>query len=107
MWELQLKGAGQTPYSRFADGKAVLRSSIREFLCSEAMWALGIPTTRAASIVVTDTTAERDPLYNGNRILEKCAIVLRLAPCFWRFGSFEIFKPLDAYSGRKGPRYSY
>ena len=73
LWELQLKGSGTTPYSRFGDGKAVLRSSIREFLCSEAMWALGIPTTRAASLVVTDTTAERDLLYNGNIILEQCA----------------------------------
>jgi len=55
--ELQLKGSGMTPYSRFADGNAVLRSSIREFLCSEAMYYLGIPTTRAASLVVTDDTA--------------------------------------------------
>ena len=94
-----------TPYSRFADGKAVLRSSIREYLCSEAMWALGIPTTRAASLIVTDSLAERDPHYNGNKILEKCSVVLRLAPTFWRFGSFEIFKPTDGYSGKAGPRY--
>ena len=92
IWELQLKGAGKTPYSRTADGKAVLRSSIREFLCSEAMWALGIPTTRAASLVLTDTLAERDPLYTGEVIDENCAIVMRVAPTFWRFGSFEIFK---------------
>jgi uncharacterized protein YdiU (UPF0061 family) len=92
LYELQFKGSGQTPYSRFADGKAVLRSSVREFLCSEAMWALGIPTTRAASLIVTDTLADRDLLYNGNVIKEKCAVVLRVAPTFWRFGSFEIFK---------------
>lgn len=65
LWELQIKGSGLTPYSRFADGKAVLRSSIREFLCSEAMWALGIPTTRAGSLLVSDTLTERDPLYTG------------------------------------------
>lgn len=105
LWELQLKGAGQTPYSRFADGKAVLRSSIREYLCSEAMWALRIPTTRAASLIVTETLAERDPLYTGDRIYEKCAIVMRLAPTFWRFGTFEIFKPLEMTSGRKGPSF--
>lgn len=103
LWELQLKGSGTTPYSRFADGKAVLRSSIREYLCSEAMWALGIPTTRAASLIVTDSLAERDPLYNGRKIMEKCAIVMRLAPTFLRFGSFEIFKPTDDLSGEGGP----
>ena len=80
----------------------MLRSSIREFLCSEAMWALGIPTTRAASLVVTDSLADRDPFYNGRVIKERCAVVLRLAPTFWRFGSFEIFKGLDG--GREGPR---
>jgi len=104
IWELQLKGAGETPYSRFADGKAVLRSSIREYLCSEAMWALGIPTTRAASLVVTDTLADRDQFYNGNVIKEKCALVLRLSPTFWRFGSFEIFKVDLQGPGREGPR---
>jgi len=81
----------------------VLRSSIREFLCSEAMAGLGIPTTRAASVVVSDTRAERDPLYNGKIILERCAIVLRLSPTFMRFGTFEIFKPMDPYSGAQGP----
>ena len=77
-----------TPFSRRSDGRAVLRSSIREFLCSEAMWALGIPTTRAASLVVSDTTVQRDQFYNGNAIDEKCAVVLRVAPTFIRFGSF-------------------
>lgn len=65
-----MKGSGLTPYSRFADGKAVLRSSIREFLCSEAMHALGIPTTRAAALVVTDDKADRDINYNRNVIEE-------------------------------------
>lgn len=102
LWDLQLKGSGQTPYSRSSDGRAVLRSSIREFLCSEAMAALGIATTRAASLIVSDTTVERDLLYNGNVIDEKCAIVMRLSPTFMRFGSFEIFKNTE---GRAGPRY--
>eukprot|EP00347_Sterkiella_histriomuscorum_P006137 403353926 len=102
-WELQLKGAGQTPYSRHADGRAVLRSSIREYLCSEAMFFLGVPTSRAASLIVSDTKVQRDPLYSGNVINEKCAVVMRLAPTFFRFGSFEIFKEKDKYSGSKGP----
>ena len=80
----------------------MLRSSIREYLCSEAMWALGIPTTRAASLIVTDTLADRDPFYNGNIIQERCAVVLRLAPTFWRFGSFEICK--GSFGGLEGPR---
>ena len=62
-WELQLKGAGKTPYSRFADGLAVLRSSIREFLCSEAMHSLGIPTTRALCLLTTGTFVTRDMFY--------------------------------------------
>lgn len=62
-WELQLKGAGKTPYSRFADGLAVLRSSIREFLCSEAMHGLGIPTTRALCLVTTGKDVMRDMFY--------------------------------------------
>jgi serine/tyrosine/threonine adenylyltransferase len=65
-WELQLKGAGPTPYSRTADGRAVLRSSIREFLCSEAMHHLGVPTTRALSLVGTGDAVVRDMLYDGN-----------------------------------------
>lgn len=67
------------------------------------MWSLGIPTTRAASLVVSDTTVQRDKLYNGNVIHEKCAVVLRVAPSFIRFGSFEIFKPVDNLTGGKGP----
>eukprot|EP00127_Corallochytrium_limacisporum_P004634 Clim_evm9s171 gene=Clim_evmTU9s171 len=91
--ELQMKGAGKTPYSRFADGRAVLRSSIREFLCSEHMAALGVPTSRAATLVVSDITkVMRDPLYDGHPVDEKCAVVLRLAQSFLRLGSWEIFR---------------
>lgn len=89
-WELQLKGAGPTPYSRRADGRAVLRSSIREFLCSEAMHHLGIPTTRALALVATDDKVVRDMFYDGHPELERCAIVTRVAPTFLRFGNFQI-----------------
>ncbi len=90
-WELQLKGAGPTPYSRTADGRAVLRSSIREFLCSEAMFHLGVPTTRALSLVATGNQVMRDMFYDGHAKLEPGAIVCRVAPSFIRFGNFEIF----------------
>ncbi|MCB5187125.1 YdiU family protein [Methylobacillus caricis] len=90
-WELQLKGAGVTPYSRMADGRAVLRSSVREFLCSEAMHHLGIPTTRALSLVQTGDVVIRDMFYNGNPQAEKGAIVCRVSPSFIRFGNFEIY----------------
>ena len=83
-WEVQLKGAGRTPYSRGGDGRAVLRSSIREYLCSEAMHALGIPTTRALAIIGSD-----HPVYREDE--ETAALVTRLAPSFVRFGSFEVF----------------
>jgi uncharacterized protein YdiU (UPF0061 family) len=89
-WELQLKGAGPTPYSRTADGRAVLRSSIREFLCSEAMHHLGVPTTRALSVVTTGDQVLRDMFYNGNAAFEPGAVVCRVAPSFIRFGNFEI-----------------
>ncbi len=89
-WMLQLKGAGPTPYSRQADGLAVLRSSIREFLCSEAMYHLGIPTTRALSIVTTGELVERDMFYDGHPKDEPGAVVCRLAPSFLRFGNYEI-----------------
>ena len=89
-WELQLKGAGPTPYSRGADGRAVLRSSIREFLCSEAMHHLGIPTTRALSLVGTGEDVVRDMFYDGHPHAEPGAIVCRTAPSFIRFGSFEL-----------------
>ncbi len=88
--ELQLKGAGPTPYSRRADGRAVLRSSIREFLCSEAMHHLGVPTTRALSLVATGDHVVRDMFYDGHAAPEPGAIVCRVAPSFLRFGSFEL-----------------
>lgn len=89
-WELQLKGAGKTPYSRFADGLAVLRSSIREFLCSEAMHGLGIPTTRALCLVTTGKFVTRDMFYDGNPKEEPGAVVCRVAPSFLRFGSYQL-----------------
>ena len=90
-WALQLKGAGPTPYSRTADGLAVLRSSVREYLCSEAMHYLGVPTTRALSISLTGDQVLRDMMYDGNSAYEKGAIVSRVAKSFLRFGNFEIF----------------
>lgn len=87
--ELQLKGAGMTPYSRRADGRAVLRSSIREFLCSEAMHALGIPTTRALALTASPEAVRRETV-------ETAAVVTRVAPSFIRFGHFEHF----AHSGQ-------
>ncbi len=89
-WELQLKGAGPTPYSRTADGRAVLRSSVREFLCSEAMVHLGVPTTRALSLVLTGESVVRDMFYDGRPREEPGAIVCRVAPSFIRFGNFEL-----------------
>lgn len=90
-WALQLKGAGATPYSRSADGMAVLRSSIREHLCSEAMHHLGVPTTRSLSLALTGDQVMRDMLYDGNAAYEKGAVVCRVAPSFLRFGNFQIF----------------
>jgi uncharacterized protein YdiU (UPF0061 family) len=87
---LQLKGAGATPYSRHADGRAVLRSSLREYLCSEAMFHLGVPTTRALSLVSTGDKVVRDMFYDGNPRAEPGAIVCRVAPSFVRFGNFEL-----------------
>jgi len=89
-WELQLKGAGPTPYSRTADGRAVLRSSLREFLCSEAMHHLGVPTTRALSLVGTGESVIRDMLYDGNPRPEPGAIVCRMAPSFLRLGNYQL-----------------
>uniref|UniRef100_A0A0D9QYB4 Selenoprotein O n=2 Tax=Chlorocebus sabaeus TaxID=60711 RepID=A0A0D9QYB4_CHLSB len=102
-WELQLKGAGPTPFSRQADGRKVLRSSIREFLCSEAMFHLGVPTTRAGACVTSESTVVRDVFYDGNPKYEQCTVVLRIASTFIRFGSFEIFKSADEHTGRAGP----
>lgn len=86
--EVQLKGAGRTPYSRMGDGRAVLRSSIREFLCSEAMQGLGIPTSRALCITGSDAPVRRETT-------ETAAVVTRVAPSFVRFGHFEHFSYLD------------
>ncbi|MFM7396852.1 MAG: protein adenylyltransferase SelO [Gammaproteobacteria bacterium] len=96
--ELQLKGAGPTPYSRFADGRAVLRSSLREFLCSEAMYHLGVPTTRALSLVSTGEQVVRDMFYDGHPQPEPGAIVCRVAPTFIRFGNFEIHAASDEHA---------
>jgi serine/tyrosine/threonine adenylyltransferase len=89
-WHLQLKGAGPTPYSRRGDGFAVLRSSVREFLCSEAMHYLGVPTTRALSLMLTGEKVWRDMFYNGNPQQEPGAVVCRVSPSFTRFGHFEM-----------------
>ena len=86
--EIQLKGAGRTPYSRMGDGRAVLRSSIREYLCSEAMHGLGIPTTRALCLVASPESVHRETL-------ETAAVVTRIAPSFLRFGHFEHFAARD------------
>ena len=88
--DLQIKGAGRTPYSRTADGRAVLRSSVREFMCSEAMHYLGVPTARALSLVATGESVVRDMFYDGNPQDEPGAVVCRVAPSFVRFGNFEI-----------------
>jgi uncharacterized protein YdiU (UPF0061 family) len=90
-WKVQLKGAGETPYSRSADGLAVLRSSIREYLCAEAIHHLGIPTTRSLSLALSGDDVLRDVMYDGNPAYEKGAIVSRISPSFLRFGNFEIF----------------
>ncbi|MEO0367571.1 MAG: YdiU family protein, partial [Pseudomonadota bacterium] len=90
-WALQLKGSGPTPYSRSADGLAVLRSSVREFLCSEAMYHLRVPTTRALSLMTTGEGVLRDMLYDGNAEYEPGAIVCRVAPSFLRFGNYQLF----------------
>ena len=93
-WELQLKGAGKTPYSRMGDGRAVLRSSIREYLCSEAMAALGIPTTRALALVGSDQPIIRETV-------ETAAVVMRMAPSFVRFGHFEYFAHFNQHDALK------
>ena len=89
-YELQLKGAGPTAYSRSADGRAVLRSSVREYLISEAMHHLGVPTTRALSLVTTGDKILRDMFYDGNAAYEPGAVVMRVSESFLRFGNFEI-----------------
>lgn len=96
-WTLQLKGAGPTPYSRSADGLAVLRSSLREFVCSEAMYHLGIPTTRALSLILTGERVLRDMFYDGHPEMEPGAVVCRTSPSFIRFGNFEILSARKEY----------
>ena len=94
-WMLQLKGAGPTPFSRTADGLAVMRSSVREFLCSEAMHHLGVPTTRALSLVGTGEQVLRDMLYDGNADHEPGAVVCRVSSSFVRFGHFQLLTARD------------
>ncbi|XP_034827971.1 protein adenylyltransferase SelO-like isoform X1 [Maniola hyperantus] len=90
-WQPQLKGSGETPYSRFGDGRAVLRSSVREMVASEACHHLGVPTTRAAGLVVSDDhKVWRDKTYSGMARQERAAIVMRVARAWYRLGSFEI-----------------
>jgi uncharacterized protein YdiU (UPF0061 family) len=100
-FELQLKGAGPTPYSRRADGRAVLRSSVREYLMSEAMYYLGVPTTRALGLVTTGDQVLRDMFYDGHPAYEPGAIVMRVAPSFLRFGNYEIFAALGEIDNLK------
>lgn len=95
--EIQWKGAGATPYSRHADGRAVLRSSVREYLMSEAMFHLGVPTTRALSLAFSGENVVRDMMYNGNPESEKGAIVIRTAESFLRFGHFELISAQKEY----------
>ncbi|SDQ39437.1 Uncharacterized conserved protein YdiU, UPF0061 family [Chryseobacterium soldanellicola] len=95
--EIQWKGAGATPYSRHADGRAVLRSSVREYLMSEAMFNLGIPTTRALSLAFTGENVIRDMMYSGNPQAEKGAVVIRTAESFLRFGHFELISAQGEY----------
>src|SRR5438105_3826687 len=99
--ELQLKGAGKTPYSRTADGRAVLRSSLREFACSEAMFHLGVPTTRALSLVGAGEPVMRDMFYDGHPAPEPGAIVCRVAPTFVRLGNFQILTANDEIDALK------
>lgn len=96
--EIQWKGAGATPYSRHADGRAVLRSSVREYLMSEAMYHLGVPTTRALSLAFTGEDVIRDIMYSGNPQLEKGAVVIRTAESFLRFGHFELMSAQREYN---------
>ncbi len=96
--EIQWKGAGATPYSRHADGRAVLRSSVREYLMSEAMHHLGVPTTRALSLAFTGEDVMRDIMYSGNPQFEKGAVVIRTAESFLRFGHFELMSAQREYN---------
>ena len=94
VWELQLKGGGTTPFSRMGDGRAVLRSTIREYLCSEAMHGLGIPTTRALAMFDSETPVYREQVERG-------ALLVRMAPTHVRFGSFQVFYYRDQHDDLK------
>ena len=100
--ELQLKGAGKTPYSRTADGRKVLRSSIREHVCSKYMDSLGIPTTLSPTLVVGKDEVVRDKFYDGRAAGEPVGVISRSAETFFRFGSFEICKPGRGGMEREG-----
>ena len=102
--ELNFKGSGPTVYARGGDGRKVLRSSVREMLAAEHLHALSIPSTRVATLVVSETeTVPRDSHYTGNIKNEPVAVISRLAPTFWRFGSFGLFHPVDEQTHRSGP----
>ncbi|MBK1894595.1 protein adenylyltransferase SelO [Chryseobacterium paridis] len=96
--EIQWKGSGATPYSRHADGRAVLRSSVREYLMSEAMYHLGVPTTRALSLCFTGENVIRDMMYDGNPQNEKGAVIIRTAESFLRFGHYELASAQREYN---------
>src|SRR5205814_7393899 len=99
--ELQLTGTAKTPYPRTSDGRAVLRSSLREFACSEAMFHLGVPTTRALSLVGAGEPVMRDMFYDGHPAPEPGAIVCRVAPTFVRLGNFQILTANDEIDALK------
>ena len=107
-YEINLKGSGRTPFSRGFDGRKVIRSSVREFLCSEAMAGLGIPTTRAGSVIASDTSRVfRDINYTGQPIEENCAVVSRIARTFFRFGSFESQEESDSHAILELAKYTW
>ena len=101
--DLQLKGSGVTPYSRGKNGRTTVKAAVREFLASEAMHYLGIPTTRAASMVVSEKTNVVLDKFYSEKPKEKCAVVLRVAPTLLRFGNFEIFNPVSQVTSKAGP----
>ena len=103
LWQLQLKGAGPTPFSRMADGRKALRAAVREFLASEAMHALGVPTTRAAAIVSSESRIMRGEGGDGKQRAEHCGVVTRVARSFLRFGSFEVCHATNSTDQREGP----
>lgn len=102
-WELQLKGAGKTPYSRFADGLAVLRSSIREFLCSEAMHGLGIPTTRALCLVSTGKLVSRDMFYEYVRFSRLCYSPIAVSKIVFNVSATDLLLLIPVVTPRMNP----